>query len=427
MRVNGRIEAPSRLRAVPRENLMQRVVAVACLLSLIAVPVARADTGQASPQDAPLQLEWNLRLRHEQVDNAAFARDARADTARLRLGLRANFGAGWSGLLEGNGVASAGNDYNSGANGRTAWPAITDPRGAEISQAWIGWQGGSFGAIAGRQRIVLDNNRWIGDGGWRQHPQTFDAVSMQWQPAVGWTLRYAWLDHVYRSAGRDALDPLARERDLDTHLVNLQFQHGPQQWVGYAYLHEDRDVATASSATVGARWTGKPAGNGFGWALEAAHQTDYANNPQHFSHKYWLVEPAWTWSGLTGKLGWEHLGGDGRTALQTPLATLHSFNGWDDRFTVTPVGGLNDRYAALNGALGRTGMAARMAWIVAWHDFRANNGRRYGSEWDASLGYPLLPGLTGLVKLARYRADGFSADDTKLWLQLEWSGTRALR
>ena len=34
---------------------------------------------------------------------------------------------------------------------------------------------------------------------------------------------------------------------------------------------------------------------------------------------------------------------------------------------------------------------------------------------------------TGLVKVARYRADGFGRDDTKLWLQVEWKGVQALR
>ena len=82
---------------------------------------------------------------------------------------------------------------------------------------------------------------------------------------------------------------------------------------------------------------------------------------------------------------------------------------------------------AVNGALGRSGPAAKLAWTLAWHDYRADRGGRYGSEWDASLGYPLMPGLNGLVKLARYRADGFGRNDTKLWLQLEWSGKQALR
>jgi hypothetical protein len=409
------------------------ILSVACLLATAMVaPSAWADgTGsglQTTPASAPLQLEWDARLRHEQVDDDAFSRNANADTLRLRLGLRANFGNGWSGLLEGAGVASAGEHYNSGANGHAQYPAITDPHGSELNQAWLGWQDDAFGVTAGRQRLLLDNQRWVGNSGWRQHEQTYDAVALQWQPLAALTLRYDWLDRVHRVAGRDALNPLARERRLDTHLLNAAWTQGAQQWVGYAYLHEDRDVASASSETYGLRWSGKALheGNGPGWTLEAARQVDYANNPLHFAHNYWLLEPTWTLQGITAKLGWEHLGGNGHHALQTPLATLHAFNGWDDEFNVTPAGGLEDRYVGVGGNLGRTGPASKLGWVVSYHDYHADRGGRYGSEWNASLSFPLATGLTGLIKVADYRADGLGRDSAKLWLQLEWRGQQAL-
>lgn len=390
------------------------------MLGLCGVASAQSNT------DAPpaLQWEWNARLRHEQVDDDAYRRDAEADTLRLRLGLRANFGGGWSAFLEGAGTASANDHYNSGANGQTQYPTVTDPHGAELNQAWVAWQGGDVGAKVGRQEIVLDNQRWVGNVGWRQFEQTYDAVALQWKPATDWTLRYDWLARVNRVAGPDALNPLARKRLLNTHLLNAAWTHGGQQVTGYAYLHKDKDVATASMATYGARWTGKPSTDGgFGWAVEGARQYDYGNNPQNFAHSYWLLEPAWTQWGVTGKLGWEHLGGNGRTALQTPLATLHAFNGWDDQFAVTPANGLEDYYVALNGNLATQGWASKLGWIVAYHDYHADRGStHYGDEWNASLSFPLVPGLNGLVKVASYRADHFARDDTKVWLQLEWVG-----
>jgi hypothetical protein len=81
-------------------------------------------------------------------------------------------------------------------------------------------------------------------------------MAVDWQLAAPLTLRYAWLDKVHRVNGDDAIDPLARERDLSTHLINLGWKHGAQQLVGYAYLHDDHDVASASSTTYGVRWTG---------------------------------------------------------------------------------------------------------------------------------------------------------------------------
>ena len=410
-----------------------RLLSVACLLATAMVaPSAWADGAggslQTTPANAPLQMEWDARLRHEQVDDDAFSRNANADTLRMRLGLRANFGDGWSGLLEGAGVASAGEHYNSGANGRTQYPAITDPHGGELNQAWVSWQGDASGVTLGRQRLQLDNQRWVGSSSWRQLEQTYDALGLQWRPLTALTLCYDWLDRVHRVAGDDALNLLARERRLNTHLLNAAWTQGAQQWVGYAYLHEDRDVANASSATYGLRWTGNAVhdGNGPGWTLEAARQTDYANNPLHFAHSYWLLEPAWTLQAITAKLGWEHLGGNGQHALQTPLATLHAFNGWDDQFNVTPAGGLEDRYVGVSGNLGRSGPASKLGWVVSYHDYHADRGGRYGSEWNASLSFPLATGLSGLIKVADYHADGFGRDSAKLWLQLEWKGRQAL-
>ena len=411
----------------------RRMFSAACMLAAaMAAPLAWTDSvagtapwPAAMPASAPLQFEWDARLRQEQVDDDAFRRDASAATLRLRLGLRARFGGGWSGLLEGAGVASAGDRYNSGANGRTQYPGIADPRGSELNQAWLGWQDDSFAATVGRQRLLLDNQRWIGNSGWRQFEQTFDGVALQWRPAAGWTLQYDWLDRVHRVAGPDALSPLARARRLDTHLLHAAYVRGRQQWAGYAYLHEDRDVPGASTATYGLRWLGQPAPHdgGFGWTLEAARQRGYANNPQRFAHGYWLLEPSWTRHGITAKLGWEHLGGDGRHALQTPLATLHAFNGWADQFNVTPPGGLEDRYLAVNGSFGAV---AKFGWAVSHHDYRADHGGRYGSEWNASLAFPLAANLGGLLKVADYRAGGFGHDDARLWLQFEWHGRQPL-
>ena len=409
---------------MPTRSRCRATLAAMFVLPAFAMPAFAADTA-AQPQ--PLQFEWNARLRHENVDDDAFAQTAEATTLRLRAGLRMHFGGNFNALVEGEGIASTGDGYNSGANGRTTRPAITDPEGAELNQAWIGWKDARVAATLGRQRLLFDNQRWIGNSGWRQNEQTFDALAVDWQLAAPLTLRLAWLDRVHRVNGDDALDPLARERNLSSQLVNLGWKHGAQQLVGYAYLHDDADVASASTATYGARWTGARLrdGDGFGWTVEAAHQRDYADNPLSFSHAYWLLEPTFASRGVTYRAGWEHLGGNGAHALQTPLATLHAFNGWADKFGVTPPGGLEDRYVGAGGKFGRDAHAGKYTWAVTWHDYRAdhdiaNISSRYGTEWDASLGFPVHGPLNGLVKFADYRSDGFARDTRKLWLQLEW-------
>jgi hypothetical protein len=401
-------------------RLVPRLLAVA--LASASLPAFAAD---AAP--TPFTFEWNARARWENVDDAAFADTADAMTLRVRAGLRARFRKHWSVLAEAEAIAALEEDYNSGANGRTNFPAVTDPAGVELNQLWIARQDDRTLLRVGRQRLAYDNQRWLGAVGWRQNEQTFDALAFEWKPAAHWTLRYAGLARVHRVAGDDARDPLARERELASHFFTGSWAADRQQWVGYAYLHDDRDLASASTATYGLRWHGDTANAALRWGatLEAARQVDYADNPRDFGHTYWLVEPSLGLKATTLRAGWEHLGGDGTHALQTPLATLHAFNGWADKLTTTPPRGLEDRYVSAGGKFGTGVRQGRFTWAVAWHDYEADvGGGHYGSEWNASFGFPVAKGFDGLVKFADYRADGFGSDTTKVWVQVEWVGVK---
>lgn len=361
----------------------------------------------------------DIRYRHEAVDDDAFGRDAQADTLRLRLGWSGLLGNGFSAGAELEGVAELSDRFNSGANGHTSYPTVLDPESFELNRAWLAWQGEHLGATLGRQRLLLDNQRFVGNVGWRQNEQTFDALQLEYAPTTAFKLRYTWAARVHRVAGDEARDPLARERELDAHFLNAAWSGSAGTLVGYGYWLDDRDVATASSRTLGLRWTGqRDLGPGaFGWTLESARQHEHADNPRDFSLGYLLVEPSWRQAGLTWKLGLERLEGDGAVGFQTPLATLHAFNGWADKFGTTPANGLEDRYASVSGPLGD----GKLGWTVAWHDFDADRGGAdYGREWDASLSFPLPGKIKGLLKFADYRSDGFARDTRKLWLQLEW-------
>ena len=375
---------------------------------------------------APAADGWtaNLRYRHEAVEDDAFTRDAAADTLRLRLGWSRALARGFSTGIELEGVTALGDRHNSGANGQTAYPPVPDARALELNQAWLRWRGERGGGTLGRQRIALDNHRFVGNVGWRQNEQTFDGVSADATLRDGLVLRYAWLDRVHRVFSDEARDPLARERRLDSHLLNLAWQGAGGSLVGYGYWHDDEDVAAASTRTLGIRWNGqRPWGDArFGWTLEAANQRDHAANPNPTDVDYFLIEPSLAAAGLTWKLGWEQLGGDGARAFQTPLATLHAFNGWADKFLVTPASGLEDRQLSVAGKFGTGRLEDKLAWTVAYHDYRSAQGNLdYGREWNASLSFPLPARLTGLVKFADYRSDGFARDTRKLWLQVEWA------
>ena len=395
---------------------------VRCVLGIAIALALLPDTSAGSAAEPGVQSGpvVELRSRHEGVGDDAFARDAQADTMRLRLGYRWLFAPGWQLYADGEHVQSLfGAHYNSTANGKTQYPIVADPQSSEINQAYIGYANDHVGATLGRQRMLIDNQRFFGNSGWRQNEQTFDALALRYAFGGGApTLRYTYLDRVLRVNGHDNPNPLLREWNLDGHLLNVSQAVPLGLLTAYGYLVENHDIATLSTRTFGARWTGAQplAGVKLGWTLEYARQSDWANNPAQQNASYRLIEPSLEWRAVAFKAGWEVLGGNGRYGFSTPYATLHAFNGWADLFLTTPVDGLDDRYVSAGAKLGKSN------WVVAAHDFHADRGgRHYGREFDASLAYPLFAHAVGLVKYAEYRNDGFAFDTRKLWVSLEYA------
>lgn len=113
----------------------------------------------------------NLNLRGESVDQDGFSRDAFALTLRTVLGYETARYGGWAILVEAEDVSAVGDAaYNSTINGNTDRPVIADPDGTEVNQAYLSYVGIEDTTVRlGRQRIKLDNDRFIGNVGWRQN------------------------------------------------------------------------------------------------------------------------------------------------------------------------------------------------------------------------------------------------------------------
>ena len=393
--------------------------------SSVVLPLGLLLAGSLANVNAAEVPSWNaaFRYRLEHVDQDGPLDAATAHTARLRLGKRWQLSPAISAVLEGEGVVALNDHFNSGANGRTQYSSVIDPTSIEVNQAMLQWTHAHGDARLGRQRIAFDNQRFIGNVGWRQNEQTFDAALLTWKPTATLDMQFAWLERVHRVASDRARDPLARERELSAPLARVAWRHGPGQLVGYAYQLDDRDVATASSLSTGLRWTAAKENPTWRWnaALEFARQRDAADNPLDFTHNYHLLE-AGAGRGSWGlKAGLEHLGGNGTHAFQTPLATLHAFNGWADVFTTTPASGLDDRYLGFSQRWTPKNHAPFDAALV-WHDYQSDAGSvSYGQEWNASLSTALGHGWTAMAKYADYQSDGFARDTRKIWLQVEWT------
>ncbi len=185
---------------------------------------------------------------------------------------------------------------------------------------------------------------------------------------------------------------------------------------GYLLGYTEEQDFRLSSQTYGFRLNGaRPFSEVWRVLFEAeyARQSDYQSNPAELGANYLELMGGVGFKTLVNvRVARELLGAaQGPLAFQTPLATGHKFNGWADRFLVTPPDGLVDWNVTVDGKV------RAVAWLVRYHDFRADKGgERYGSELDAQVTYPTSWKQVIAAKFALYREDGFAADTSKLWI-----------
>ncbi|GJM11551.1 MAG: hypothetical protein DHS20C11_38270 [Lysobacteraceae bacterium] len=390
------------------------LVAVFCLPSMLA---------QADDMTDDEGKYWvQLRYRYEFVDQDPFAKDANASTLRARVGAETAKSHGWNLLLEADYITEAwSSDFNDGVTqnpDRLQYPAVIDPKGADLNQGFVQYTDDWGRVRIGRQRINFDNQRFVGAVGWRQHEQTFDALGVQFggnqQP---WRVDYAYVNQVKRIFGQS--NPGGRH-DHDTHLLNGGYSLGDWGDLGaYYYQIDNDDAAAQSTQTFGARWkASRPWGdNTVSWLVEAATQSDFDNNPVDYSAEYFRLDGNINFGNVKAGLGYEVLSGDANkpgASFRTPLATLHAFNGWADAFLATPDQGLQDTFASVSGSI------EGWNWAAIYHDFSAESGSGgFGDELDMSLSRKFGSHVTGLLKYAHYQGGSLGqADRDKIWLMM---------
>jgi hypothetical protein len=289
---------------------------------------------------------------------------------------------------------------------------IADPPTTEIDQALVKYQGGPFTAIVGRQRIVYDGARFVGDVGWRQDRQTFDAFSLGLKPAEGLSLSYNYVTQRNRI--------FADEADIDSkdHLLNAGYVTPIGKFVAYAYLLEEDKELSNGIDSYGIAYAGSQKTDSVTISYAAEYATQDAHQgPAKFSTDYYALSGGVGFKPVTVKLGYEVLGSDGgQYGFATPLATLHKFNGWSDQFLSTPPQGLEDLYVSVGGQL----LGGK--WSVIYHDFSADHSTPgvsdFGDEWDLVYTRKFFGKVLGGLKYAAYSAGdpGTGKVDTdKLW------------
>jgi hypothetical protein len=365
----------------------------------------------------------DVRYRYESVDQDGFTKNANAHTVRTKVGYKTGMYENFSGTIEFENISGIGHEnYNSGVNSHTNSPAVTDPEGNNINLFSLTYQGlPDTQTTLGRQFINLNNQRFVGSVGWRQDDQTFDALTITNKSIPDTTLYYGYANQVNRITGSNSTTG-AWEGNM--HFLSGQYdakEYG--QFTVYDYLTNLNDSPASSLAILGGRYdlkTSLQEGLDGLLALEYANEKDHGPNTGNFNLDYFLAEPGVAWKGITAKLGYESLEGNGITAFQTPLATLHAFNGWADKFTTTPVNGLKDQYVSVGYKLPTTDVWNGTNFQVTYHVYDAENGgANYGSEWNASVSQTFYKHYTAMIKYADYNADTFATDTQKLWASLQ--------
>ncbi len=388
----------------------------------------------------------HLRYRYEHVDDELVpADDAHASTLRAALGWESGIYRGFSVYAEMEHVSAVVlDDYKEGPGpvdaGNARYPVVADPAGTELNEAYLNYAAGDWwGLKLGRQIVTYRDaplHRFMGTVLWRQNWQTHDGASIWIKPSDGLELRYAYSAQVNRIFGDDAPDPFD-DFDCDCHLFNAQYRARDfLKFEAYGYLLDIENAPVNSLDTFGIRvWGAYPLTPAIKvlYAAEYANQDDAAGNPRSVDADYYLGElgaafvlPSTVMPDLVFKFDYEVLQGNGATSFQTPLATGHAFQGWADRFLITPSDGIEDFYLTAIASL------AGGKLIIAYHQLESDRfGYDYGDEIDIEYTYRFARYWTFGAKAAIYEADRNATaltraggeqnnDVTKVWAWLQF-------
>lgn len=394
---------------------MKKTTSLFLLLSA-SIAAAEIEAPKSEPWIKPT-LDIRARYEYGKVDNPLL-KSSNAFTTRERVGLQTRDWHGFSAFVEGEFTQAIGDSYDPAptpfaaqtVNPNPFFPRtqIADPETNELNRAFIQYKGFDTTLKAGRQRIILDNSSFIGNVGWRQNEQTFDAISIKNESIEDLTLFYAYANRANRIFGSDAQGPL-RNFAGDMHFFNAKYTgFGDLSLTTYAYLM-DFDKTAANASYISNNTYGviaeHPVGpvNLYG---EFAYQTDTSSSPiakpdeawySHLKASYKVCDHVFT-------LGHEYLDAD----FVTPLGTVHAFNGFSDVFIGNRIGlarnpGISDLYLSHATPLPIWGIK----FVQTFHLFGDNNSDfDYGWEYDAVLAKQFNENFKAVAKFAYFESDG---------------------
>ncbi|WP_336469710.1 alginate export family protein [Crenothrix polyspora] len=323
---------------------------------------------------------------------------------------------------------------------------MADPQQSELNQLWLSYNGIPDTIIkVGRQRIKLDDDRFIGNVGWRQMETTYDSVLLTHnnQQLFGLVVNAGYIGNVQTFTGTT--------ENIEAPFLNVNYKMGDYgNVIGYGYWldYTEADTKDAagnpsasntsekSSQTYGLRFAccAKPLDSikisdnfGLAYTAEWSYQTDYGHGKTDYEAHRFNVMGGFSAYNVMFQGAVEQLNGSGRNKhFDTPLGTNHAFQGWADLFLVTPNNGIRDVFGTVMVPFQRGDLVA----TATYHSYSDDTGQLdYGDEWNFQLVQKFGKHYSLLAKYAYYNggADAAynkpnstdpapSADTQKIWL-----------
>lgn len=405
---------------------------LSALLAMYALPTLAEETTQAASLKEAItegKATINFKLRYENVNQEGKSDTGEAFTLRSLVGWRTKPFHGVSVNAELYGLSPLNDDYNDLKKGspiasRVKYPVIADPEDYDFHQLYLEWTGLPKSTLKlGRQAMVFDNWRYIGDVRFRQNWQVFNGLSFVNKSLPNTEVALAHYEQVKQIT--------TKIQDANIEIANIKYNFTPStSLVGYGYLIDwnGKALKATSNKTFGLRLDGSQKINDQWKVLytaEYAKQDDYKDGSKLIDNDYYRVGAGAGYGDWFLRIDQEKLSGnsDGK-AFQTPLGTNHLFQGWADVFLTTPKEGIEDTILIAGGKVMDATIKAEYHFINSDGNFTkvgGGTGDRYGKEFDLGVYYKFTKQISGSVEYANFKEDdkynaGRKRDVEKFWL-----------
>jgi len=288
---------------------------------------------------------------------------------------------------------------------------------------WISYTNFDTVVKGGRQRIKFDDDRFIGNVGWRQMETTFDSVLATNTSLKNLTVNAGYIGNVQTF--------ISTTENINAPILNVNYKLGDYgNVIGYGYWLDYTDQSIAirnkSNQTFGLRLNGATPKFYEHYSLlytaEWSIQQDYGHRAVAYEANRYNVMGGFTAYFLNFQGAMEQLNGNANGQFNTPLGTNHAFQGWADLFaTGTPVNGVRDVFGTVSAKVWDDSLTLS----GVHHDYSDDTGQQhYGDEWDFQAVKKFGKHYSVLAKYASYNADrndGYApagnTDTQKIWLQ----------